>query len=90
MPPPIERERLESELRRLTIKPLIVDMRRKAEQIRQTELERALCHLGDLDPQSLAHIQHFSRSLVNKLLHEPTTRLPGRHPQRPCHHPGRS
>jgi glutamyl-tRNA reductase len=70
-----EQERLAGELRRLAVKPLIVDMRRKAEQIRQTELERTLRYLGDLDPQALAHIQHFSRSLVNKLLHEPTTRL---------------
>jgi glutamyl-tRNA reductase len=70
-----EQERLAGELRRLAVKPLIVDMRRKAEQIRQTELERTLRYLGHLDPQALAHIQHFSRSLVNKLLHEPTTRL---------------
>jgi glutamyl-tRNA reductase len=50
-------------------------MRRKAELIREAELERTLRHLGELDPQTLAHIQHFSRSLVNKLLHEPTLRL---------------
>lgn len=66
---------LHSQLRELAIKPLIVDMRRKADQIREAELERTLRHLGDLDPQTLAHIQHFSRSLVNKLLHEPTLRL---------------
>lgn len=70
-----EYERFLKVLRYLTVKPLIVDMRRKAEQIRQTELERSLRYLGDLEPETLAHIQHFSRSLVNKLLHEPTIRL---------------
>jgi glutamyl-tRNA reductase len=47
-------------------------MRRKAEQIREAELERTLRHLGEVDPQTLAHIQYFSRYLVNKLLHDPT------------------
>jgi glutamyl-tRNA reductase len=28
-----------------------------------------------VDPATLAHLQHFSRALVNKLLHEPTLRL---------------
>ncbi len=59
----------------LAVKPLIQEMRRKAEQIRETELERALRHLGDVDEQTMAHIQRFSHSLVNKLLHEPTLRL---------------
>ncbi len=63
---------LHTQLRQLTIKPLIVDMRRKAEYIREAELQRTLHHLGEIDPQTLAHFQHFSRSLVNKLLHEPT------------------
>jgi glutamyl-tRNA reductase len=70
-----ERAKLNTQLRELTVKPLIVDMRRKADQIREAELERTLRHLGELDAQTLAHIQHFSRSLVNKLLHEPTLRL---------------
>lgn len=66
---------LQRQFQELTIKPLIVDMRRKAEEIRQHEWDRTLKHLDELDPQTLAHIQHFSRSLVNKLLHEPTLRL---------------
>jgi glutamyl-tRNA reductase len=70
-----EKDNFNTQLRELTVKPLIVDMRRKADQIREAELERTLRHLGELDPQTLAHIQHFSRSLVNKLLHEPTLRL---------------
>jgi glutamyl-tRNA reductase len=70
-----EKANLQDQLRQLNIKPLIIDMRRKAEEIRQTELERTLRHLGEVDAQTLTHIQHLSRSLVNKLLHEPTARL---------------
>lgn len=67
---------LDAEFRRLTIKPLIVDLRQKAEAIRQQELERTLRYLGDdVDPETLKHVRHLSRSLVNKLLHEPTQRL---------------
>lgn len=70
-----EFNKLQSELRQQTIKPVIVEMRQKAEEIRQAEMARTLRYLGDLDPQSVAHIQHLSRSLINKLLHEPTVRL---------------
>lgn len=56
-------------------RPVIYHLRDKAERIRQRELERTLRHLGSLDPHTLTHINHLSRSLVNKLLHEPTTRL---------------
>jgi glutamyl-tRNA reductase len=65
----------EVQLRQLAMKPLITDLHQKAESIRQREVERTLRRLGDVDPQTLAHIQHLSRSLINKLLHEPTMRL---------------
>ena len=67
-----ELENLAAALRSLTVRPVIVDLRHKAETIRQKELDRTLRYLGDLDEAALAHIQHFSRALVNKLLHEPT------------------
>lgn len=70
-----ERAQLTLHYGELTLKPLILEMRRKAEQIRETELERALRHLGEVDEQTMAHLQRFSHSLVNKLLHEPTIRL---------------
>lgn len=66
---------LAGQLRQLTAKPFIVDLRQRAEEIRQRELERTLRHLGDVDPQVAAHLQHLSHSLVNKLLHEPTIRV---------------
>ena len=66
---------LRNELQELRVRPLISDLRQKAESIRQRELERTFRHLRDVDPETLERIQHFSRALVNKLLHEPTTRL---------------
>jgi glutamyl-tRNA reductase len=59
-------------LRQLEIHPVISDMRHKAEAIRQRELSRALRHLGDVDDDALHQLELFSRSLVNKLLHDPT------------------
>ncbi len=70
-----ELEALTAALRGLSVRPVIVDLRHKAEAIRQRELDRTLRNLGEVDPATLAHLQHFSRSLVNKLLHEPTLRL---------------
>lgn len=67
---------VEKEYRQFVVAPVITDLRQKAEAIRQRELQRTLRHLGeDLDPETLRHLQHLSRSLVNKLLHEPTIRL---------------
>lgn len=71
----VEMDQLAAHYGELAVKPLILEMRRKAEQIRETELERALRHLGEVDEQTMAHLQRFSHSLVNKLLHEPTLRL---------------
>ncbi|MGH2537166.1 MAG: glutamyl-tRNA reductase, partial [Candidatus Promineifilaceae bacterium] len=65
----------EAEYQAQTIRPLISDLRHKAERIRQREVQRTLRQLGEVDPQTLAHLQRLSRSLVNKLLHEPTVRL---------------
>lgn len=71
-----EMDTLIHEFRELVVSPVIVDLRQKAEAIRQRELQRTLRFIGeDVDPQTLKHVQHLSRSLVNKLLHEPTVRL---------------
>lgn len=55
--------------------PVIADLRQKAEDIRRTEIERTLKQIGKADPEIKRHIQSLSRSIVNKLLHEPTARL---------------
>lgn len=62
-------------LRGAKVHPVITDLRKKAEAIRQHEIERALRHLPDLDAETREYIQGMSRALVNKLLHEPTNRL---------------
>ncbi len=66
---------LDLRLQELLIRPIIASLRQRAETIREQELARALKFLGDVDPATLDHLQHFSRALVNKLLHEPTARL---------------
>lgn len=61
--------------RELDVEPLVAEIRRRAEEIREAELERTLHHLGEVDPEIEAHVTKLSHALVNKLLHEPTTQL---------------
>lgn len=63
------------ELRQMRVRPLIADLYQKAEFIRQNELERTVRSIGQMDMETMAQLQLFSRSLVNKLLHDPTVRL---------------
>jgi glutamyl-tRNA reductase len=70
-----ELARWHSDMTELAMRPLVVELRRHAEKIRQEEVARTLRFLGDADDATQAHIQHLSRALVNKLLHEPTTRI---------------
>lgn len=63
---------LEINLRKLRIRPLIDELRRKAEAIRQHELERTYHNLGEPDPETWSHVQRFSAALVQKLFHDPT------------------
>lgn len=64
--------------RELEVEPLVAAFRARAELIREQELERALARLGDVDRETAAEVERLSRSLVAKLLHEPTVRLRGR------------
>jgi len=61
--------------RELEVEPLVAAIRREAEAIRVQELDRTLRDLGDVDPQTAERIAHLSRTLVKKVLHEPTVRL---------------
>ncbi|MEZ4558309.1 MAG: glutamyl-tRNA reductase [Caldilineaceae bacterium] len=71
-----ETEAFHKTMSELVVEPVIADLRKRAEQIRQAELARTIRFLGeDVDPATLKHIQHLSRALVNKLLHEPTVAL---------------
>jgi len=62
-------------LRELEVEPLLAALRRRAEAIREQEVERTLRELGDVDPETAERIERLSRALVKKLLHEPTVRL---------------
>jgi glutamyl-tRNA reductase len=64
--------------RELEVEPLLAALRRRAEGIREAEVERTLRLLGDVDPKTAEHIGRLSHALVKKLLHEPTVRLRGR------------
>jgi glutamyl-tRNA reductase len=59
----------------LEVEPLVASLRQRAEAIRELEVERALRRLGEVEPETAEQIDLLSRSLVKKLLHEPTVRL---------------
>jgi glutamyl-tRNA reductase len=53
---------------------VLAELRKQAETIRERELARALDDLGDVDPAVAARVEHLSRTLVTRLLHDPTVR----------------
>jgi glutamyl-tRNA reductase len=69
----IEAEALKFEgwLRTLEVVPTIVSLRRKAEEIRQTEIRRTLGQLDSLAPEQIEALQVLTQSIVNKVLHDP-------------------
>jgi glutamyl-tRNA reductase len=60
--------------RELEVEPLLSELRKQAESIREREVERALRDLGDVDGAVVERVELLSRSLVKKLLHDPTVR----------------
>ena len=70
-----EYEQLKATLHELDIRPLLRDLRLKAETIRKEELERTIRYMGVVDENTRQQLQYFSKALINKLLHEPTLRL---------------
>jgi glutamyl-tRNA reductase len=65
-------------LRSRAVAPTIAELRAHTERIRVRELERHAGLLAALDPAQRDAVERLTRSLVNKILHEPTTAL-GRH-----------
>jgi glutamyl-tRNA reductase len=55
--------------------PVVTQFRNEMNRVRERELDAALRRLGDLTPEQRAAVEHFSQSLMNKFLHEPTVRL---------------
>jgi len=60
--------------RELEVEPLLSELRRQAESIREREVDRALRDLGDVDQAVAERMEHLSRTLVKRLLHDPTVR----------------
>jgi glutamyl-tRNA reductase len=55
--------------------PVVREFRDEMDRLRSTELAAAFRRLGPLSPEQAEAIEHFSRSLMNKFLHEPSVRL---------------
>jgi glutamyl-tRNA reductase len=56
--------------------PVLARLRQRAEQIARAEVERTLASIGEgLTDKQRKSIEAMGRAIVNKLLHEPTTRL---------------
>jgi len=55
--------------------PVVREFRDEMDRVRSMELAAAMRRLGPLSPEQADAIEHFSRSLMNKFLHEPSVRL---------------
>lgn len=61
--------------RSLELAPTIVALRKRFGQVADEELQRALDRLQELDDSQRRVVEAMSRSLINKLLHQPMTEL---------------
>jgi glutamyl-tRNA reductase len=55
----------------LNVTPLIVELQRTAEHLRQVELRRAQSRLQSLTEEQRAAVEALTKSLMNKFLHQP-------------------
>lgn len=55
--------------------PVVRTFREEMDKVRSTELAAALRRLGPLSAEQTETIEHFSKALMNKFLHEPSVRL---------------
>jgi glutamyl-tRNA reductase len=55
--------------------PAITALRRRGEDIRESELVRARARLAGLSPSERRAVESLTAQIVNKLLHVPTVRL---------------
>lgn len=70
-----EVQRFHARQRAVNVAPAIVALQRKAEEIRQAEMQRIHSRLGSLTPEQLAAVEALTRGLVNKFLHPPMQAL---------------
>ena len=57
------------------VTPTIVQLRRKLTAIKDEEVARSLRKLGDLNDSEREQVQRMASTLVNRILHEPSTAL---------------
>jgi glutamyl-tRNA reductase len=69
-----EREHFDGWLVTLQAVPTIRDLRQRAEEIRQAEIERYASRLG-LDAEQSEAVERLTRGIVNKIMHAPISRL---------------
>jgi glutamyl-tRNA reductase len=61
--------------RSLEVVPLLVELRKRADEIRRSEIDKARSRLGPLTPEQEQALEAATSAIVNKLLHAPTVRL---------------
>ena len=61
--------------RSLDVVPLLAELRRRADEIRRSEIEKARRRLGPLTPEQEQALEAVTTGIVNKLLHPPTVQL---------------
>ena len=59
----------------LAVVPVVRSFREEMDKVRSTELAAAFRRLGPLSAEQAETIEHFSRALMNKFMHEPSVRL---------------
>ncbi|MEE4253536.1 MAG: glutamyl-tRNA reductase [Desulfuromusa sp.] len=56
----------------LEVKPTIVALRQKMEQVRQAEMEKTFSNLNGLNDKERKAIESMTSAIINKILHHPT------------------
>lgn len=59
----------------LAVVPVLTRFRAGMEELRAREVAEALRRMPELTPAQREHVEHLSRALMNKFLHQPTVRL---------------
>lgn len=62
-------------MKSLEVTPTILALRKRAEEIKQSELEKTLGRLKNLSPQERGIVESLASAVVNKLLHGPLVTL---------------
>jgi glutamyl-tRNA reductase len=70
-----ELDRFEADLSELIVQPLISEICRKTEQIRERELQRAIRKMHETDKKKIVIMERFSRELTERIVQTPINQL---------------